>query len=86
MLGVDPGVAAGNGPENTAPGDPAGTGGPARALPITDSKGATSVAAVGAWSFEQAGGRRIRNHGVYRANTPGAYHAENGSRFFRNSG
>jgi len=57
-----------------------------RPLPIIDSKGTTGVTAVSTWSFEQAGGLGIRNHGVYRADTPGTYHAENGSRFFRNSG
>jgi DNA-binding response OmpR family regulator len=62
------------------------TGKSTRPLPIIDSKRTTSVAAVGTWSFEQAGSLGIRNHGVYRADTPGSYHAENGSRFFRNSG
>jgi FixJ family two-component response regulator len=56
-----------------------------RALPITDPTGATGATAVGTRSFEQAGGRRLRNHGVYCPDTPGVYNAENGSRFFRNS-
>jgi hypothetical protein len=34
----------------------------------------------------KASGPGIRNHVEYRADTPWAYHAENGSRFFRNSG
>ena len=57
-----------------------------RPLPIIDSKGTTGVTAVGTWPFEQAGGLGVRNHGIYRADTPGTYHAENGSRFFRHSG
>jgi hypothetical protein len=56
-----------------------------RPLPIFDSKGTTSATAIGTWSFEQAGGLGIRNHGVYRADTLRAYHAKNGSRLFRNS-
>jgi len=53
-----------------------------RSLTPREQTGAT---AIGTWSFEQAGGLGIRNHGVYRADTPGAYHAKNGSRLFRNS-
>ena len=62
------------------------TGKSARSLPIIDSKGTTGVTAVGTRSFEQASGLGIGNHGIYRADTPGTYHAEDGSRFFRNSG
>src|SRR5258708_28726881 len=56
-----------------------------RPVPVFDSKGTTGATAIGTSSFEQAGGLGIRNHGVYRADTPGAYHAKNGSRLFRNS-